>query len=223
MTEPTPEQLQEYANQSEQLLTKLLKLRDNPDWKEVKRDNDVIIYSRSDPASYYYQVKAISIIPAPLEKVLDNLKLLEPIDSTTPKEKRHLIKERKILYGPIDDQYQSTIFTYTLEIPAPFVSPRDYVLFRRHYEPNPNQHVFLNNSIISDLCPETSNPVRGEMKFQCFIAEPDSENQENVCLTFLIHSDPKGSMSSTFYNAALPNQGYAASRVKKEVLEGLAK
>ena len=223
MTTPTPEQLEEYGSKSEELLSKILELQNSSDWKEAKKDDDVIIYTRSDSSSHYNQVKAVSIIPAPIDKIVDHLKVLEPIDSKTPKEKRHLIKERKILYGPLEDKYQSTIFMYEFEIPAPLVSPRDYVLFRRYYEPSPSQHVFLHNSIVSDLCPERNGAVRGEITFQCYIVEPDPSNQENARLTFLIHSDPKGKMSPSFYNMALPNQGYAASRIKKEVLGETAK
>lgn len=223
MSAPTQEQLEEYGSKSEELLPKILELQNNSDWKEAKKDHDVIIYTRSDPSSHYNQVKAVSIIPAPIDKIVDHLKVLEPIDSHTPKEKRHLITERKILYGPLEDKYQSTIFMYELDIPAPLVSPRDYVLFRRHYQPSESQHVFLHNSIVSDLCPERKGAVRGEIMFQCYIVEPDPSNQENCRLTFLIHSDPKGKMSPSFYNMALPNQGYAASRIKKEVLEEIAK
>ena len=103
------------------------------------------------------------------------------------------------------------------------MSPRDYVLFRRYYEPNPSQHVYLHNSIVSELCPERKGAVRGEITFQCYIVESDPNNQENSRLTFLIHSDPKGKMSPSFYNMALPNQGYAASRIKKEVLDEISK
>lgn len=43
-------------------------------------------------------------------------------------------------------------------------------------------------------------------------------NQENYILIFLIHSDPKGKVSPFFYNMALPNQCYAANRIKKQML-----
>lgn len=217
MSAPTPEQLDSYGRKSEELLTKVLELQNTTDWKEAKKDKDVIIYTRGDPSSHYNQVKSISVIPASIEKVTDRLKIIEKIDSQTPKEKRHLIKEQKVLFTS-DDKYKSTIYMYELEIPAPLVSPRDYVLFRRFYTTDSGKFVFLATSIESDLCPERKEAVRGEFMFQCYIVEPD-EKEGNCKLTFLVHSDPKGKMSPSFYNMALPNQGYAASRIKKEVLD----
>lgn len=215
----TPEQLAEYGKQSEELLPKFLTLSTSSEWKESKKEEDITFYTRTDPSSSYHQVKSVVTIPASLETVLGILKPIEVVDSKTPKEKRHGLNERKTLYGPTDDQYQSTIFTIEIESPAPLVSARDFLLFRRHYEKD-GKHIFLHNSIVNDtLFPEKKGVVRGVMEFQGFIAEPDPDHSGNVRLTFLVHADPKGKIPATVYNLVVTNQGYAAKGIRKKAIE----
>ena len=215
----TPEQLAEYAKQSEELLPKFLALATSSEWKESKKEQDITFYTRTDPSSSYHQVKSVVTIPASIETVISILKPIEVVDASTPKEKRHGLNERKALYGPADDQYQTAIFEIEIESPAPLVSPRDFLLFRRFYQKDGKQ-VYLHNSIVNDtLFPEKKGVVRGVMPFQGFIVEPDPDHNGNVRLTFLVHADPKGKIPATVYNLVVTNQGYAAKGIRKKAIE----
>lgn len=215
----TPEQIAEYAKQSEELLPKFIALASSNEWKESKKEEDITFYTRTDPSSPYHQVKSVVTIPAPIDTVLSILKPIEVVDKSTPKEKRHGLNERKALYGPADDQYQTAIFEIEIESPAPLVSPRDFLLFRRFYQKDGKQ-VYLHNSIVNNtLFPEKKGVVRGEMPFQGFIVEQDPDHQGNVRLTFLVHADPKGKIPSAVYNLVVTNQGYAAKGIRKKAIE----
>lgn len=96
MSSPTPDQLSAYGQKSEELLTKVLDLQNSPDWKEAKRDKDVVIYTRADPfIQLQTRFKSIWVIPTSIEKVVDRLKTIDTIDAQTPKDERHLIKGAK--------------------------------------------------------------------------------------------------------------------------------
>lgn len=216
MTKVTPEQIAAYGKQSEALLSKVLTIKDSPDWKQSKQETDITFYTRTDPSSPYTQVKSVVSIPAPMDKVLEVLNEIEVVDASTPKEKRHGLNERKVLYGPLDDEFQTSIFLIELESPAVLVSPRDFVLFRRHYQKD-GKHIYLHSSIVNDdLYPEKKGVVRGEMLFQSFIAEQDNGN---VKLTFLVHGDPKGKIPSAVFNMVVQNQGYAAKGIRKRAIQ----
>ncbi|OHS93221.1 hypothetical protein TRFO_40488 [Tritrichomonas foetus] len=214
-----PELIAQYAKSSEELLPKLLELQNSPEWKVSKEEKDIKFYNRTEKSSSYTQVKSVVTIPASMDKVLEVLKPIEIVDSNTPKDKRHGLNERRILFGPQDDEFNTTIFLIELESPGMMVSPRDFVLFRRHYSKD-GKEIFLHNSIPNtDLAPEKKGVVRGEMNFQAFIAEKDPENEENIRLTFLVHADPKGKIPAMAYNMVVTNQGYAAKGIRKRAME----
>ena len=215
----TPEQLSEYGKKNEEVLARVLELQNSGDWKLTKEEADIKFYNRTDKSSSYHQVKSVVSIPAPMATVLEVLKPIEIVDSNTPKDKRHGLNERKTVYGPLDDEHNTTVFYIELESPGMMVSPRDFLLFRRHYTKD-GKEIFLHNSIDNaDLQPEKKGVVRGDMLFQSFIAEKDPDEPNNVRLTFLVHADPKGKIPAMAYNMVVTNQGYAAKGIRKRSIE----
>lgn len=217
--EISPDQIAKWGEESEKLMKDTIALLNDPEWKESKKEPEIVFYTRSDKSSSFHQVKSVVTIPAPMEAVLSALKPIEPVNKDTPKEKRHGLIERRTVFGPLDDEAQTCIFYICLD-PPKLVTARDFVLFRRLYKLDGGRFCYFHNSIETPAVPVDDKRVRGHMTFQGFLCEPEGNN---VKLTFFVHADPKGSIPAFAYNAAATNQGYAAKGIRKKVIADLAK
>lgn len=213
------DQIAKWGEESEKLMKETIALLADPDWKESKKEPEIVFYTRSDKSSSFHQVKSVVTIPAPMEAVLKALKPIEVVDKNTPKDKRHGLLERRTVYGPQDDEWETCVFYICLDPPA-LVTARDFVLFRRLYKLDGGRYCYFHNSIDTPAVPVDSKRVRGHMTFQGFLCEPEGDG---VRLTFFVHADPKGSIPAFAYNTAATNQGYAAKGIRKKVLADLGK
>jgi hypothetical protein len=212
----------EYLSRSEAKLQEILALLNDPNWKETKREPEIVFFTRTDPSSPFSQLKSIVSIPAPIEAVLQALRPIETVDAKTPKGDRHGLQERRVVVGPADDEHQSTVFYLVLESPGPLISPRDFLMSRYLYPLPDNRFAYLHLSIDNEsLVPLNSKYVRGEMLFQGYLVENDPDAPGSVRLTFFVHADPKGAIPAWAYNNVVTGQGYTAKGIKKKVLKDL--
>jgi hypothetical protein len=220
----TPARLAEYERESKARLDKLLAILNDKSWTESKKEPDITFYTRTDPSSDFSQLKSIVSIPAPIEVVLEALKPIEPVNSKTPEKERHGLVERKVLYGPSKDGSETSIFYFVVDSPAPLISAREFLVFRKLHQLPGGTYSFFHHSVtIPELCPENKDYVRGDMLFQGYLAEPDPDHAGSVRLTFFVHADARGSVPAWVVNKTITNQGYAAKGIKKVALAKLGK
>lgn len=208
------EVLAQYEATSKKMLDETLAIINAPEWKESKKEPEITFYTRSNGVSPFLQVKSVVTIPASMDKVLATLKPIDPINNETPKEHKHGILERKTVYGPSEDETETSLLYVCME-PPKFISPRDFVLFRRLYKLDGGKYCYFHTSVESDLLPEVKGRERGTMDFQGYLCEPEGDG---VKLTFFVHADPKGSLPAWAYNQVVTNQGYAAKGVRKQAM-----
>ncbi|OHS96024.1 hypothetical protein TRFO_10200 [Tritrichomonas foetus] len=105
-----------------------------------------------------------------------------------------------------------------LESGSKLVSPRDFVMFRKHYEQN-GTHYFTQCSVPNEtIRPEVKKFVRGKIIVQAFIVDKDPNNADSVRVRFVVHADPRGSIPAMIYNTVASNQGYAVKKLKDSLL-----
>lgn len=209
-----PAKLQEFSQQNEEKLNHVLQIMNSDEWKLSKEEPEITFYTRSEKDSSFTQVKSVVTIETPLATVLDVMRRVDPINE---KEGKGGLTERTVLYGPEDNENETMIFYISQNIPAPLVSPRDYLLFRRHYSRD-GKEIYVHHSISCDeVKAPVSGKVRANMIFQAFIAEAIDENTSKM--TFLAHCDPCGSMPAFAFNMAVTKQGYAARGMRNMALE----
>jgi hypothetical protein len=132
------------------------------------------------------------------------------------------LRDRRYLFGPADDQFESSIFYLALESPGLMISPRDFVLSRFLFRISDDRLVYFHISIDNaQLAPPNKDFVRGEMLFQGYVIDKLADG--NVKLTFLAQADPKGSIPAWAYNSTAMKQGYVAKAIRKKVLQEVGK
>ena len=214
--EVSPETIEEFGAAQRQLMEATLAIMEGPGWKSAKKDHGLVVYKRKTKESPFVQLKGVISIPAPMEEVIDAIKVIQPVDKKTPKKERGVLKERRVVFGPLEDEFETTIFYRVIE--APMSSPRDYVIFRRFYRLEGGRMCYFHNSIQIEAMPKVKGHERAEMFFQGYLCEPDPENEGAIKLTFFAHSDPKGSLPAMLMNKVCVHQGYAAQAVFDSVM-----
>lgn len=211
-----PEVIEQYNSLHQTVLSTALDALSNATWKESKRETDIVFYTASLEGSSCNMVKSVVTVKKPLQVCIDRLAVCNDIETTAPKEVKDGTNERKTL-SRVEDDHDTSLLYIGLETTSRFVSPRDFLLWRRRYTIDSKQ-LYLHCSVVNDeLCPEHKPYVRGKMTFQIYMVEPSPENPENTVLTFMVHADPMGSVPSAVYNAVATNQGMAAKKIKDEI------
>ncbi|OHS96023.1 hypothetical protein TRFO_10199 [Tritrichomonas foetus] len=97
-TEPklTPEEIAEYESLSKECLNTVLSVIDEKDWKEIKKVEDCIFYSRSVKGSSFSMVKSETTIPLPFDTVAESLYTCPDITSDMTAEERDGVIERTL-------------------------------------------------------------------------------------------------------------------------------
>jgi len=209
-----------YPNMEEHYLQKVdyaLSLLNDPSWELEKEDKDIVFYRRYAPNDSFAMIKSIVTIPdCSIDDIIEQLSVIEPIDSSTPSNKKHGIAERRVLHDQGKEGF--CVFYIAMEPPGMMISGRDFVLIRKMLQKD-GKLLFINVSSEDDsVLPPNRTYVRGQMDFQGFIAEPDPANPKNIKLVFMAHANPKGSIPSMIYNSVVMNQGYAAKGVRSKIL-----
>jgi hypothetical protein len=208
----SPEQIASYQAKVEAAFGTVKSLVDDPQWKENKKEKDIVFYFRYESGSSFCQVKSIVTIAKPPEVTFNFVKSDRPVNASTPKDQKEGCIERRNL-APVDgDPNESKFYYIVVDANSRLVSNREFLMFQRVFREG--DKLFLVRTSVDNeaLVPPAKGTVRGNMVFQAFIVEPDPAGSK---LTFLCHAEPNGSIPSALYNAAATNQGYSALRFKK--------
>jgi hypothetical protein len=214
-----PEVLASYNAAHEKELEHVKAILDDPGWKSFKEEPDISFYWRTVPDSKFGQLKSVVSIPAPLEAVVTALEGDQLVDANTPKDKRDGCQSR-YLFNPVAGDPCEGIFLYIgLETPTRVVWPRDFLLYRRKYPFN-GGFIYLHCSVENEtLKPQDKkNYVRGTIFFEADVAYPDPDHPGAVRFVFMTHADPMGSIPAWVYNTVATDQGYAAKKIRDQVL-----
>ena len=217
MSEPTPEQIQQFDAASEKALENVKEALNATDWKELKRDGDTIFYSRSVPSSSFSMIKSETTISLPFDVVAKELYTCPDIKPEQPANERDGVIERTLYPVCGDRTYDEGLLYLALESPSKLVSPRDFVMYRKHYLID-GVHYFTQCSVDSNIREENKKYVRGSILFQSFVVDNDP-NSDAVRVRFVVHADPKGKIPALIYNAVASSQGYAVKKLKDGLLE----
>ena len=199
----------DYIKFHEEALEKFLALQNDKDWKFNKEEDGVKFYYRSEPGSSFSQVKSETSVAAPEEaitKILDEIKLVEP------KNPQDGFKERRT-FGELNDENKTAFLYVCVDSGSRFVTSRDFIMLRRKYVKD-GKIIYLHVSVPDSVQPVNPNYVRGQMKLQGYIVEPDTEKQGNFKLTFMVHTDPAGSVPAVVYNAVVGKQGLVVKKIR---------
>lgn len=216
MTIPA-EVLARYVEEADKVVSETIPMLDGPGWHEEKKEPEIVFYKRTSPTSSFAQVKSVVSIPGSMDEVLAALRPISVIDETTPRDQRHGIVERRVVFGPQDDESETCVFYIALEPPR-FVTSRDFVLFRRLVKLDGGKMCYFHHSVECDLVPVDKKKVRANMFFQGFLCEQDPSDANAIQLTFFAQADPMGSIPAMAYNMTAINQGYTAKGIKKRVM-----
>ena len=203
----------EFIPQHEEALNKFLALENDKDWNFSKEEDGIKIYLRTDPSSPNTQVKSEITLDVPVEKVISVMDPMPTIDSTNAES---VVKARK-LFGELNDE-NLTSFMYVVIQPGPrFITPRDFIMLRRKYQKD-GKTIYLHVSVPDEISPPDKNHVRGHMMFQGYIVQADPEKEGSTKVTFMVHSDPGGSIPTMLNNAMVGKQGLCLRKVRQDAL-----
>ena len=218
MTHPLPpisaEDVAKYEAAITECLERCKALLDAGDWKKDKEEKDVVFFTRKVEGSSFNMVKSISMIPKPMEMVVDNLSEVRNIEPNMPaKERDGTHQQWLFVHEP--NKFNDGYMYLALETPSMLVSPRDFLMYRKHFEEG-GKHYFPQVSIENDaIRGPVKGFVRGKILTQCFVAEQDGDQ---VKLTFIVHADPAGSIPAWIYNKVATDQGYAVKKIRDELM-----
>lgn len=215
--ELSAEQKAQFDATAEEAFNKIVGLlADMSQFKQTKEDAGIKFYSRADPSSPFSQVLSETVVNAPLDAVLADLRKVPIYDKSMDKKVRGdtLIQE----YYPIEESNPDQDgFVYCgLDTPVRLVSKRDFLMYRKHFEKD-GVHYFVHISVDYDgVRPVTSEFVRGKI-FQVDIASAYPGDSAKTNLRFFVHADPSGSIPAWVYNLTAESQGYDVKKVKDRV------
>lgn len=203
----TPD-VSKFFEANEKKLHEVLEVEKSADWKLSKEDGDLKIFTRYVPDSSYSQLMSYISIPATIEAVVKNLQTIPKIEEGHPADGF----AEKYVFAETHDDHDSKFYYYAVESGSRLVSNRDFINIRRMYKDG-ERYVFVTNAVDDDVKPASKKYVRGKIIFQAHIAEQDKEKPGNVKLTFLVHTDPAGSIPAAIYNMAIQKQGYSIKKI----------
>ena len=197
-----------YVAAHEAALEKFVQLQTAPEWKLAKDEDGVKFYTRTEAGSSFSQLKSETTVAAPLEKVCEVLKVVPVVDAKKPEDG---LKER-YTFGELNDENDTRFLYVAVDSGSRLVTNRDFIMLRRHYVKDGKQ-IWLHTSVPDEVKPVEKQFVRGQMKLQGYIAEADGANTK---LTFIVHTDPCGSIPAMIYNAAVMKQGNAVKKIREQ-------
>lgn len=217
--ELTPEQIAEYTKAHEAAVQKILSVVNAPDWKKDKEDQVITFYKRFEEGNPYAIIKSVVDIPNATIADVENVLLdVSTIDEKTDSKARHGMAQRHLLCEEKDDAEHKGLIYIALLPPGMMVSARDFIIFRRFVDVD-GKRIMLNVSVEHPAVPDAKGYVRAVMHYQGYIAEEaDVDGTKGVHLTFLVSSDPKGSVPAMLFNSTAVNQGYAAKGIRSTIL-----
>ena len=157
-------------------------------------------------------------MPYTTEEILGKIRPLDLIDENTPKEKRHGIANRKILWQDKNDTEHENLIVYIcMETPTRIVSKRDLIVFRRLYERD-GKSFFMHTSFENDaIMPPVKGNVRSKIYFQLYIVEDDPEVPGNKRLWFICQANPMGNIPAWVYNFIVVTQAENPKIIKEQI------
>jgi hypothetical protein len=193
----------------------VLTVLDAPDWSSPRRDGDTTFYTRSVAGSSFTMIKSEVAIPAPLHVILDRLSEVPEVTPDMPAAVRDgSIRRYGLVVEP--NRFNEGFIYLALESGSRLVSPRDFLMYRRHFEKD-GTHYFVQASVQNDaIKPEVKGFVRGRILTQAFALDIKDDVPR---LRFVAHADPAGSIPAIIYNAVAQKQGYLVQKLKKACLE----
>ena len=203
----------DFIPQHEEVFNKFLALENDPEWKFSKEEDGIKIYLRTDPTSPHTQTKSEISLEVPVEKVIS---VMDPMPTIDASNAEPVVKARK-LFGELNDE-NLTSFMYVVIQPGPrFITPRDFIMLRRKYVKD-GKTIYLHISVPDEVYPPDPNCVRGQMMFQGYIVEKDPAKEGNTKVTFMVQSDPAGSIPTMLNNAMVGKQGLCLRKVRQDAL-----
>ena len=179
-------------------------------WTLSKDDGDIKFYKGTYPGSSFEMLKSQMIDENLHDGLIKNLDTIEEVDESMPKEKRHGTK-RCFSFGHLNDEKNTYYFYMAVESGNWLVSDREFLMLRRKYAED-NKLIWLNVSVDGeDIYPVQGKNVRGKTTFQGFILEKVDDKTDK--LTFIMHTDPCGSVPAMVFNFAATNQGITIKRI----------
>lgn len=215
-----PAFLEGLTKKHEEAFESTLLLKDSPEWKFKKKDGDLSIFVRKDPVEKFDQIMSVISMPYTTEEILSKIRPLDLIDEKTPKEQRHGIASRKILWEKENDpDHESLIVYICMETPAFFVSKRDLLVYRRRYEKD-GKSFFMHTSFLNDdIMKPIEGNVRSKIYFQLYVVENDPKVPGNKLLWFICQANPMGSIPAWVYNAIVVTQAENPKIIKQQIEE----
>ena len=199
----------QYVAAHEEALTKFLALQNDAGWKFQKEEDGVKFYNRSEPGSSYSQVKSETSIAASQDAVCAILDKVEVVEPSHPADG---FKERNT-FGDLNDENKTCFVYVCVDSGSRLVTARDFIMLRRKYVKD-GKTIYLHVSVPDEVKPVNKSYVRGQMKLQGYIVEADPENAGKTKLTFMVHTDPAGSIPAMVYNAAVLKQGLVVKKIR---------
>lgn len=210
----SPEEVAKHEAAINECLERVKALLDSPDWKKDKEEKDVVFFTRKVQGSSFNMIKSISMIPVPMEKVLDELSEVRNLEPDMPASERDDTHQQHLFVAE-PNRFNDGYMYLALESPSRLVSPRDFLMYRKHFEVD-GKHFFPQVSIVNDaIRGPVKGFVRGNIITQCFVAE---QAGDQVKLTFIVHADPAGSIPGWVYNQVATGQGYAVKKIRDKLI-----
>lgn len=214
-----PELKTQYEAAADAVLEKTIGLLDDPSWKESKKEPTITFYTRSEAGSSFSMVKSQSSIPVSIDKVIEQLDMLDDITPDMDAKKRDGVVRRTAHLLDASDPHRQGILYLALESGSRFVTNRDFLMYRKYYEKE-GKHFFVHVSVEHpELHQPTKEFVRARILLQVFIADQDPDNANATRLRFVVHADPAGSVPAMVYNMTAVNQGYSVKKIYDELVK----
>lgn len=173
------------------LMSSLTGLPENPNaWEEKGNHKGTTVYVRDVPDSKVKEVKAVAVIPAPIDKVAATIS-----DAEHYPEFMSYTEEVKIL-----ERLSPTEFIIYQRIAPPIVDQRDYIY---HYVINreSDKKIILSWTPVTDKGPApTKGVVRLSVNYGSWTLEAVSPNETRV--TYWLYTNPGGSIPAWATNKA---------------------
>lgn len=214
----TPELKAQYDAANEAALDKAIRLADDASWTQSKKEDTITFFTRTEEGSSFNMIKSITYIPVPMEKVLEQLNVIEEITPDMDAKKRDGVVRREIHVLDPSDEHHQGMFYLALDSGSRFVTNRDFLMYRRYYEKD-GKYYIVNVSVEHPDFPAKDGFVRAKILIQVYIADVDPEHADAVRLRFIVHADPCGSVPSMIYNVTATNQGYAIKKIHDKLVK----
>jgi len=191
-------------------LKKLSQLKDGKDekeihWKSIGEKNGIQMDYAWVQGSNNYFFKGFGRIPASLKVVegamrdISNMKVMDPMCQYTETIKT-IDKDHHIYYA-------------YFKMP-PLIWWRDFCWYAVDQTLPDGTFVTTGKSIITDLCPDKSGMVRGEIRASGYILQPVADKPNECDVTYIVQTDPKGWIPTWVVNIVAKSQAFNPGVIK---------